>query len=136
MVSIASIAVQNTCTHVPCLNIKVKLEESVKHSDQHVNYSSGTTTPPIASLPPVDNTCTPGQRITSAISDASKVDYVLYTLRDSSNAAVAIMTKTTWHPYFKHTLAQVLFVNATAMLPFYLILPHSTAFYRIVLPFC
>ena len=84
----------------------MKLKESVRRAAEK-DHSLGHDTPP-PSQPLA--AATPGRSTASAISQESKVDYIIYTLREKETnevVAVLIETKTMFHPRLKHTIAQV-----------------------------
>ena len=85
------------------------LEESVKqqkkqHPDSSVLLSTSPSTPP-----PKPDIHAPGHVVTQRVSEESKVEYSVYTVRDYQNKVVAVVmqAKLTKNPSFKDVLAQV-----------------------------
>ena len=59
----------------------------------------------------------PGTATMEAVTDESRCDYIIYTLRDKPSndvTAVLIEAKTTSHSAFKHCVAQVMWVVSAA----------------------
>ncbi len=54
---------------------------------------------------------TPGRFAESAVSDDSRCDYTIYTVRTKEVVSGLSETKTTKHPLFKHAIAQVIQVQ-------------------------
>ena len=82
------------------------MEETVKGS-RRTEEEEGTA----PQSPPTNVSNTPGRTTAQAVTPQSKCDYSVYTMRNNSSfnevVAVLIEAKTTQHPRFKHTIAQV-----------------------------
>ena len=80
-----------------------------KKEHQPASTEVPVTLPPNAKKRKLEE-ATPGTATERAITDDSKADYMIYTIRSSETSdvvAVLIEAKTTHHARFKHALAQV-----------------------------
>ena len=88
------------------------LEETVKESLEDIDGTS-TSTPstPCQATRSQSKTMqqTPGTSTNTAITDESRCDYIVYTIRNSLNEVIAVLveTKMRSHKNFQHAVAQV-----------------------------
>lgn len=100
----------------------MKLEETVKQSKGGDTVPSNKPGPsglrtPIQTRSKGPPIVSPGTATMEAVTDESRCDYIIYTLRETPSedvTAVLIETKTTSHSAFKHCVAQVMWVVSAA----------------------
>ena len=93
----------------------MSLEESIKHhkdelSDSSAVASTAPSTPPNSKrVKLVTATDTPGRIVSQRVSDESKADYSVYTIKTAKDDVIAVLmeAKVTTNQGFKNALAQV-----------------------------
>ena len=89
--------------------VKESMRDQIVASNLQTETSSTTPKRQTRASGPSDPK-TPGTSTRDSITDDSKCDYIIYTVRDADSHVVAVLieAKTTMHINFKHCVAQVI----------------------------